>query len=74
MPGYVIIKNSLHRTKAGRDVNGILFLSLELPANQNQAKEQVSNGLHGEFVAPLGFEPRQTDPESVVLPLHNGAL
>lgn len=26
------------------------------------------------FVAPLGFEPRQTEPESVVLPLHNRAI
>ena len=25
-------------------------------------------------VAPLGFEPRQTEPESVVLPLHNRAI
>ena len=27
------------------------------------------------FVAPpLGFEPRQTDPKSVVLPLHHGGM
>ena len=26
-----------------------------------------------EMVASLGFEPRQTDPESVVLPLHHEA-
>ena len=25
------------------------------------------------MAARLGFEPRQTDPESAVLPLHNGA-
>ena len=24
------------------------------------------------FVVPPGFEPRQTEPKSVVLPLHNG--
>ena len=26
------------------------------------------------FVAPLGLEPRHTEPESAVLPLHNRAL
>ena len=26
------------------------------------------------FVAQPGFEPRQTEPESVVLPLHNWAM
>ncbi len=26
------------------------------------------------FVASLGLEPRQTEPESVVLPLHNEAV
>ncbi len=26
------------------------------------------------FVALLGFEPRQTEPESAVLPLHNKAV
>lgn len=26
------------------------------------------------IVVPLGFEPRQTEPESVVLPLHNGTI
>ena len=26
------------------------------------------------FVAKLGFEPRQTEPESVVLPLHHLAI
>ena len=26
------------------------------------------------YVAPLGLEPRQTEPESVVLPLHNRAM
>lgn len=26
------------------------------------------------LVAPLGFEPRQTEPESAVLPLHNRAI
>ena len=27
-----------------------------------------------QIVVPLGFEPRQTEPESVVLPLHNGTI
>ncbi len=26
------------------------------------------------FVAPLGLEPRHTEPESAVLPLHNRAV
>lgn len=26
------------------------------------------------FVDPLGLEPRMTDPESVVLPLHHGSM
>ena len=26
------------------------------------------------FVAPIGFEPIQTEPESAVLPLHNRAI
>ena len=28
----------------------------------------------GFFVDPLGLEPRMTDPESVVLPLHHGSI
>ena len=30
--------------------------------------------LEGEFADLLGFEPRQTDPESVVLPLHHKSM
>ena len=29
---------------------------------------------NGDLVAELGFEPRQTESESVVLPLHNSAV
>ena len=28
----------------------------------------------GEFVELLGFEPRQTEPKSVVLPLHHSSI
>ena len=38
-----------------------------------QKKTESSVGLSF-FVAPIGFEPIQTEPESAVLPLHNRAI
>jgi hypothetical protein len=38
-------------------------------------EEQVSkNGDLSKWVVPSGFEPEQTEPKSVVLPLHHGTL
>ena len=39
-----------------------------------QKKERLSNENLSFFVAKLGLEPRQTEPESVVLPLHHLAM
>ena len=37
-------------------------------------KEEPPKGDSSFFVAKLGLEPRQTEPESVVLPLHHLAM
>ena len=42
------------------------FESSNLPKNERPPRREVFR-----FVAKLGFEPRQTEPESVVLPLHH---
>ena len=51
----------------GTPING--FESSNLPKNKRPPKREVFR-----FVAKLGFEPRQTEPESVVLPLHHLAI
>ena len=38
---------------------------------QQQKKETSFTGMFPFFVGLLGFEPRKTGPESVVLPLHH---
>ena len=43
------------------------------PAIYKKIKD-LPNGKSFVFVAKLGFEPRQTEPESVVLPLHHLAI
>ena len=42
------------------------FESSNLSKNERPPRREVFR-----FVAKLGFEPRQTEPESVVLPLHH---
>ena len=44
-----------------------------ISAAKVQKKTESSFGLSF-FVAPIGFEPIQTEPESAVLPLHNRAI
>lgn len=45
------------------------FESSNLSKNERPPRKEVFH-----FVAKLGFEPRQTEPESVVLPLHHLAI
>ena len=45
-----------------------MFFSMGIEKNKNLQKEILI------FVAKLGLEPRQTEPESVVLPLHHLAI
>ena len=45
------------------------FESSNLSKNERPPKREVFR-----FVAKLGLEPRQTEPESVVLPLHHLAI
>ena len=40
----------------------------------SKTKERLSDENLSFFVAKLGLEPRQTEPESVVLPLHHLAI
>lgn len=39
-----------------------------------QIKKLIINQLSAFFVVSLGFEPRQTEPESAVLPLHHETI
>jgi len=51
--------------------------ALEVVANKGQSHDLARVGADcqkSQVVAGLGFEPRQTDSESVVLPLHNPAV
>ena len=42
--------------------------------NTSYWKQKANLHLEIRHVAKLGFEPRQTEPESVVLPLHHLAI
>lgn len=51
--------------------------AVEVVANKGQSHDLARGGTNcqkSQVVAGLGFEPRQTDSESVVLPLHNPAV
>ena len=50
---------------------GIAGFEPATPCSQSKCSTRLS---HIPLVAKLGFEPRQTDSKSVVLPLHNLAL
>ena len=49
-----------------------VFLHQLLTKSQNKKSEQAK--ACSDVVAELGFEPRQTESESAVLPLHNSAI
>ena len=61
------IKLMFASARVGTPING--FESSNLSKNKRPPKREVFR-----FVAKLGFEPRQTEPESVVLPLHHLAI
>ena len=50
------------------------FLTGSNPGTQQKKQKTSRKGKSFVFVAKLGFEPRQTEPESVVLPLHHLAI
>ncbi len=48
--------------------------SHEQPCGHGEGWIHTGYSARGEWAAGLGFEPRTTDPESVVLPLHHPAM
>ena len=50
------------------------FFKLEFKELNNTKKADADLFSIRFFVAPLGLEPRHTEPESAVLPLHNRAV
>lgn len=53
------------------------FIRVDLPAARMSAVVDTGAGCcgrRGEKATPLGFEPRQSEPKSLVLPLHYGVV
>ena len=66
----------INRKRPPTKVSGLLVVEvtrLELAASASRTQRSTKLS-HTSMAARLGFEPRQTESESVVLPLHNRAL
>ena len=65
----------INRKRPPTKVSGLLVVEvtrLELAASASRTQRSTKLS-HTSMAARLGFEPRQTESESVVLPLHNSA-
>ena len=66
----------INRKRPPTKVSGLLVVEvtrLELAASASRTQRSTKLS-HTSMAARLGFEPRQTESESVVLPLHNRAI
>ena len=72
-PEKLVYENRTYRTPAINEA--VRIISKPEAAFSGLEEEQVSkNGDLSKWVVPSGFEPEQTEPKSVVLPLHHGTF
>ncbi len=65
-------KNEVFRTEKANEVFGCIAQLQSVIAKQTKKELPLNNSFF--LVGLPGFEPRQTEPKTVVLPLHNNPI